>query len=119
MASSSNRAEEDKSFKSGEDKSVNNCLSERAHGSPDKSWASSGKNSSGGWQARSSYSADMRGGCGGGQGYVGMKGWVNSASRSSGQQQSGWQDENPINWDGLVEDVFKKEIGKMAEDMRK
>merc|ERR1711915_830410 len=29
------------------------------------------------------------------------------------------KNENPINWDGLVEDVFKKEIVQMVEDMRK
>merc|ERR1712198_624094 len=29
------------------------------------------------------------------------------------------KNENPINWDGLVEDVFKKEIVQMVEDMRR
>merc|ERR1712198_276303 len=29
------------------------------------------------------------------------------------------KNENHINWDGLVEDVFKKEIVQMVEDMRK
>ena len=85
----------------------------------------SGQSSSGfqasGWWANSSGQNNYNNG--------GSNGWVANAgksSSSSGRWQnksaqrtsSSNQDENPINWDGLVEDVFKKEIGQMAEDLK-
>ena len=44
----------------------------------------------------------------------GSGGWVNNSRHGTSSHTK-----NSINWDGLVEDVFKKEIGPMAEDMKK
>ena len=56
--------------------------------------------------------------------YNSEQGLSNFVSRSEGwadisRQGTTHQTKNTINWDGLVEDVFKKEIGQMAEDMQK
>ena len=78
--------------------------------------------SSGGWakNSRKSTSNFGRGGATGwasnaGNGSSSSGGWQNESAQST---SSSHQDENPINWDGLVEDVFKKEIGQMAEDLK-
>ena len=80
-------------------------------------WATGSKKDSGapgGWQNTSDQGMKGSGGA------FGWTSGANKESSSSGgwQNKSGQQEENPINWDGLVEDVFKKEIGQMAEDMK-
>ena len=62
-----------------------------------------GRDNSSGWASNSGKSSSSFGG------------WQNKSDQST---SSSHQDENPINWDGLVEDVFKKEIGQMADDMK-
>ena len=78
--------------------------------------------SSGGWatNSRKITSTFGSGGATGwasnaGNGSSSSGGWQNESAQST---SSSHQDENPINWDGLVEDVFKKEIGQMAEDLK-
>ena len=48
-----------------------------------------------------------------GKGSTSSGDWQNESAQSSSHQ-----DENPINWDGLVDDEFKKEIGQMAKDLK-
>ena len=50
-----------------------------------------------------------------GKGSTSSGGWQNESAQSTSSLH---QDENPINWDGLVDDEFKKEIGQMAEDLK-
>ena len=47
--------------------------------------------------------------------YSASGGWANKTGKST---SSSHQQKNLINWDGLVEDGFKKEIGQMAEDLK-
>ena len=44
----------------------------------------------------------------------GSEGWANNSRQGTSSHAN-----DSINWDGLVEDVFKNEIGQMAEDMKK
>ena len=79
------------------------------------SWAlNSGQSKSdsqapGGWANSSGWASNA------GKSRASSGGWQNKSDQST---SSTHQDENPINWDGLVEDVFKKEIGQMAEDLK-
>ena len=135
MASNSNsgiggwKPNQQNSTKSGSGYWTNNPRQEHSNaGSSFGGWAfNSGQNrsdsqASDGW-ANSSGQSKCNYGSGGASGWTSNTvkgssssgGWQNKSSQST---SSFHQDENPINWDGLVEDEFKKEIGRMAEDLK-